>query len=89
MQIKLFNNEQLESLTPEWRYWWPTVAVYFFHICKVKKKKNSDFQRGYVIIIWDEETMNHCKKVYQFKTIFYLVGHNFYENMRKICEVSC
>ena len=76
MQIKLFKNEQLTSFTPEWRYWWSTVAAHLFLICKVSQKK-WHLQSGYVIIIWYEGTMNHCKKVCQFKTILCLVGHNF------------
>ena len=76
VQIKLYKNEQLPSLKPKWRYWWPTVAVYLFFTSKANQKK-SHFQGGWVIIIWHEGTKNRCKKVYQFKTIFCLVGHNF------------
>ena len=49
---------------------------FIFSLC-VRLAKKSQFQGGYVIIIWDEGTMNRRKNVYKFKTIFCLVGHNF------------
>ena len=74
MEIKILKNEQLASLTPKWRYWWPTVAFSHFVICKVSQNI-SHFQGGYALI-WHEGTMNHCKKVYPLQTIFCLVGDN-------------
>ena len=72
MQIKPFNNEQLASLIPEWRYWWPIVAVHLFLICKVSQKKKHIFKMD-MLSLWHEGTMNSFENFYQFKTIVYLV----------------
>ena len=37
--MKLFENEQLISATPEWRYWSPAVPVHLILVSKVTYEK--------------------------------------------------
>ena len=38
--MKQFENEELNSSTPEWRYWSPTLAVHLFLVCNVNHETN-------------------------------------------------
>ena len=62
MHIKLFKNVQLASLTSGWRYWWPTVAVNLFLICKFSRKKNHIFKVDMLSLYGMKELWTNIKK---------------------------
>ena len=61
--MKQFENEELNSSTPEWRYWSPTLAVHLFLVCNVNHKTNKitftvDRLSLYTIIIYHKSKGN-------------------------------